>query len=559
MTELLRVRGCENQARLGDIVFVHGLNGNPRDYWYPAGKPEKYWPAWLGEDLPELGIWSLGYENAALKPRWFSVVRPILGLRSGFAMPLQDRAENVLHRLELEGIGQKPIVFVTHSMGGLLVKQMLRIAYDHGSKPRRKAILEETRGVCFIATPHIGADLAKWASYFRTLLGTNVSVGDLQPHEPNLRSLNTWYRNFAGNENSKISTVTYFEMKPSPHGALVVEPGDADPGIPNSGLYPLDEDHVSICKPISKTSDIYIGVLNFISRDCFQTDVIHSGGSSLSEGPLPSTSYVYALGRVLPRFPSLAVEKQFAQALAGTSANGLSDRQALDTVLRQRENLYLARQLCWVLAMDGVDTFILRPRDPEGILLLAEATEPTQLRANVVVIVGSLGPIAPPQMCRGLTLPIVDVGQLFFFDLDSAVKSIPLGEAHPHQQEAPFDAAEALFLSILEDADNTGTTDEHRALNYLAVSYPIVYARAAEAYLRNLRLMELGAHPSRTRDGRKLVDVIFSYQDPALDITEKCSVRVDVTELFPFLVTRLAPCQASTRPTITVPVHLRRQ
>ena len=31
-------------------------------------------------------------------------------------------------------------------------------------------------GGCFIATPHIGADLAKWATYFGTVLGTNVAI-----------------------------------------------------------------------------------------------------------------------------------------------------------------------------------------------------------------------------------------------------------------------------------------------------------------------------------------------------------------------------------------------
>ncbi len=28
--------------------------------------------------------------------------------------------------------------------------------------------------------------------------------------------------------------------------------------------------------------------------------------------------------------------------------------------------------------------------------------------------------------------------------------------------------------------DNAGATDEHRALNYLAMGYPAIYARAAE-------------------------------------------------------------------------------
>src|SRR5689334_5096588 len=47
-------------------------------------------------------------------------------------------------------------------------------------------------------------------------------------------------------------------------------------------------------------------------------------------------SYVYTLGRIEPRFPSLAVEKEFAQATGRAGTAGLSDRQALHAVLSQR-------------------------------------------------------------------------------------------------------------------------------------------------------------------------------------------------------------------------------
>jgi hypothetical protein len=40
---------------------------------------------------------------------------------------------------------------------------------------------------------------------------------------------------------------------------------------------------------------------------------------------------------------------------------------------------------------------------------------------------------------------------------------------------------------------------------------------------------------------RKLVDVVFSYTNRNTDFTEKFSVRVDMTEEFPFLVTKLSP------------------
>ena len=262
MAELVSVRNCDVQTRRGDILFIHGLNGNPRGYWCHGGQPENFWPSWLGEDLPDVAVWSLGYENAALQSRRLSFLgRP--GLR-GFAMPLVDRAKDVLNCLERKQIGLRPLVFITHSMGGLLVKQLLRKA-NESTDSRQRAILEQTRGVCFIATPHIGSDLAKWVLYFRILLGTNVALDELRPHEPLLRDLKEWYSNFVTQAGVAIKTLSFYEMKPFPGlGKLVVEPGDADPGVPHAGLHPLDEDHNSICKPTSKRSLVHTTTLDFM-------------------------------------------------------------------------------------------------------------------------------------------------------------------------------------------------------------------------------------------------------------------------------------------------------
>ena len=90
-------------------------------------------------------------------------------------------------------------------------------------------------------------------------------------------------------------------------------------------------------------------------------------------------------------------------------------------------------------------------------------------------------------------------------------------------------------------ADNAGATDEHRALNYLVVRYPAIYARTAEAYAANASLSSVDVRASRLAAVRNIVDVIFSYTHRETDVTEKAFVRVDVTEEFPFLVSRLAP------------------
>ena len=97
------------------------------------------------------------------------------------------------------------------------------------------------------------------------------------------------------------------------------------------------------------------------------------------------------------------------------------------------------------------------------------------------------------------------------------------------------------MIGIIQIADNAGATDEHRALNYLAVRYPAIYARASESYGRNCSLTGVEVRPSLLGGTRSVVEVIFSYTNRGTDVTEKFFVRVDVTEEFPFLVTKLSP------------------
>jgi hypothetical protein len=248
---------------------------------------------------------------------------------------------------------------------------------------------------------------------------------------------------------------------------------------------------------------------------------------------------VYALGRVEARFPTLALEKEFAQATGRAATAGLTDRQVVQSVLSERQNRYLARQLCWVFTIEGLETYILGPRDPADLDLLLEALRPVPRATDVDVVIGLLGPIASPQACNGLMLPIVVFDQLYSFDVDALVKSIPRPQETKAEQFEPV--GEELFSRIMQLADNSGATDEHRALNYLAVRDPSIYATAAEAFAANSSLTGVEVRPSRLSGSRKIVDVIFSYTSRQTGVEDKYFLRVDVTEQFPFLVTRLSP------------------
>ena len=71
--------------------------------------------------------------------------------------------------------------------------------------------------------------------------------------------------------------------------------------------------------------------------------------------------------------------------------------------------------------------------------------------------------------------------------------------------------------------------------------YPAIYAKTAEQFELNSSLTAVEVRPSPLSSTRNIVDVIFSYGNRNTDFTEKFFVRCDVTEEFPFLVTKMSP------------------
>jgi hypothetical protein len=264
-----------------------------------------------------------------------------------------------------------------------------------------------------------------------------------------------------------------------------------------------------------------------------------NGAAGMAQNAASMISYVYAIGRVEARFPNLAAEKEFAQATGRADTAGKTDQQAFHEVLSQRQNRYLVRQLCWVFTIQGLETYLLQPRDPADIDMLIEAIRPAPTPNDIDVVIGLRGPIAPPEMCNGLMVPIVAFDQIYSFAHDALVKAIPRPENVGDEQFGP--AAEELFNRIMQMTDNAGATDEHRVLNYLAMRYQAIYAKTAEKYGADCSLTGVEVVPSSLSSTRKIYKAIFSYTNRNTDFTEKFFVRVDATEEFPFLVTKMSP------------------
>jgi hypothetical protein len=261
------------------------------------------------------------------------------------------------------------------------------------------------------------------------------------------------------------------------------------------------------------------------------------GCSCSSEGrKMHSPSYIYAIGRVVHRFPNKSVEMELAQALGrrAEETRGQTREEVVYKSLTDPANRYLARQLCYVFTIEGLETYIIVPSDPLDIDRIAQSIRPAPDVGDIDVIIGERREIASPDMCNGLLVPIVAVDQIYSFDRDALIKAIPRRKGTSEDQFKK--TGEALFNHIIQIADNAGATDEHRALNYLAVRYDEIYHRTQLAQDENYSFAAVEVRPSRLSGTRKIVDVIFSYENLANRATQKWFIRVDVTEEFPFLV-----------------------
>jgi predicted alpha/beta hydrolase family esterase len=275
MTGLIKISGCDNPSRRGDVVFVHGLAGHAWDTWHWQNSGDRnyqkdnFWLTWLGNDL-DVGIWTFGYNAARLRAK-------------GSAMPLFDQASNFLDDLENFGIGSRPVVFVTHSMGGLLVKKMLNAAKTFSRNESKEAVLKSTQGIIFLSTPHLGSDVAQWAKSLAGFL-TTVNIEELKAHAPQLRELDEWYRQNV--DELGIQTKIYYETEPT-SGVFIVNQSSANPGIKDVKPIAVEADHNSIAKPKPGDSKVYLGVKKFI-KECFPSQK----SLPLADNPVPLTQLI---------------------------------------------------------------------------------------------------------------------------------------------------------------------------------------------------------------------------------------------------------------------------
>lgn len=240
---ILAVNSPEDAAL--DVVFVHGLDGDARATWC-RNMPDSFWPSWLAQDLSRVAIWSLGYDA------WSSGWR-------GRAMAIPDRATNLLAQLQNSGIGKRPVCFVTHSMGGLLVKEMLVQAAEKGSN--FASVAKSANGVVFLSTPHSGSGLTKAVEAISQIYRSTLAIDDLKQNNAQLRRLGDRYRDWSAEVG--LRNLVMFETHAT-KGVRVVDEASANPGLARVHPIPVDSNHIDICKPVDRDSIVYGQVKHFI-------------------------------------------------------------------------------------------------------------------------------------------------------------------------------------------------------------------------------------------------------------------------------------------------------
>lgn len=230
-----------------DVVFVHGLSGDPIETWNFDGSSEPeggYWPHWLSADLPHLNLYTIGFP-ASVFAQWAKK-----------EMNLYDRAKNVLETLASCEFGSRPIIFICHSLGGLLVKQVIRTARESTDEDWQ-SIGARCASVIFIATPHSGSSLAGLLKFFVQGF-TSVHVEKLLKDNAELVELNESFR--AHCHRTSMAVSVYHEKHLTKKSFLVVDERSADPGVNGAMPIPIDADHINICKPSGRDDLIYTSI-----------------------------------------------------------------------------------------------------------------------------------------------------------------------------------------------------------------------------------------------------------------------------------------------------------
>ncbi|TPX16279.1 uncharacterized protein E0L32_003928 [Thyridium curvatum] len=280
----LNVVYCPNNGHKANIVFVHGLGGTSRKTWSKHADPELFWPLTflpLEPDLCLARILTFGY-NADFRKAG-NLNTSVLDFAKDLLFDLKYARDEQGDALDMEKV---PLIFVVHSMGGLITKEVRneltlvktntlhkqadeKKAYIQGQNdPEYKAIVKAISAVIFLATPHRGTNLAQTLNrILQSTFTTNPKqyIAELAKNSFALQKLNEQFRHIA----PRLDIVSFYETQPTPIGIkanriMVLEKDSSVLGYPGETSKALNADHHGICKYDSPVDPNYITVRNVL-------------------------------------------------------------------------------------------------------------------------------------------------------------------------------------------------------------------------------------------------------------------------------------------------------
>ena len=253
------------------IVLIHGLGGDRTGTWTErtadAERIPCFWPKdLLPIDLPDARIITWGYAAATIKA--LNVV--------SIANPTQHAGKLCSELASLRvGVVDRPILFVAHSMGGIVVKKALLNSQD-SNIDSIAPLVDDTRGIVFMGTPHCGSKSADIASFLAKIVRAcifqqaNTSmINELQSQNPQLNELQDHFHRLLVKrmkEDSAIEVRCFYETLPLARlGDVVVPVYSAAPPV-FEGLVEVDANHIDMTKFSKEGDQTYKNVLAELRR-----------------------------------------------------------------------------------------------------------------------------------------------------------------------------------------------------------------------------------------------------------------------------------------------------
>lgn len=152
-----------------DVVLVHGLNGAPNSTWTASNGvfwPTQLLPVTLADAPANIIVYGYNADVATLKKGSSPTNNFVYHHAQNLVTSLATHRRNA-------GTKKNPIIWVCHSLGGIIAKRALLYSYDvlDPELDICRSIYVSTYAMIFLGTPHTGSNLASWAHTLQAMSG----------------------------------------------------------------------------------------------------------------------------------------------------------------------------------------------------------------------------------------------------------------------------------------------------------------------------------------------------------------------------------------------------